>query len=184
VFIHQTAIVEEGAKIGIGSKIWHFAHVRTNAELGTNVVVGKSSFIDTGVKIGNDVKIQNLVSVYNGVSIEDNVFVGPHVVFTNDLYPRAKGDWKIVKTQVKTGASLGANSTILCGITIGTNTLIAAGAVVIKDVPDHAIVAGNPARLKGYVCICAHKILSADTEPNHYKITCDNCGNTNEFDIN
>lgn len=178
VFIHEKAVVDEGASIGEGSKIWHFSHIRGTATLGKNVIVGKSSYIDVNVNIGNNVKIQNLVSVYDGVTIEDNVFVGPHVTFTNDLYPRATGDWKIVPTQVKKGASIGANATILCGNTLGKYCLIAAGSVVIKDVPDHGLVAGNPARLIGWVCICARKLSSTGIKQGKNELKCEYCGET------
>jgi acetyltransferase-like isoleucine patch superfamily enzyme len=159
-FVHPTAIVEEGAKIGENTRIWHFAHIRENAEIGKNCNIGKSVYIDKDVKIGNNVKIQNFVSIYKGVEIEDDVFIGPSVTFTNDLYPRAFiwGEDKIVKTKVKRGASIGANSTIICGITIGEYAMIGAGSVVTKDVPPFGLVYGNPARLKGYVCYCGKKL--------------------------
>ena len=156
-FIHPTAIVETN-KIGKNTKIWHFAHVRENTEIGENCIIGKDVYIDKNVKIGNNCKIQNFATVYDGVEIEDDVFIGPHVCFTNDLYPRAKGEWKIVKTIVKKGASIGANSTVICGITIGENSMIGAGSVVTKDVPNNALVYGNPAVIKGYVCRCGAKL--------------------------
>jgi acetyltransferase-like isoleucine patch superfamily enzyme len=127
------------------------------------------------VTIGNEVKIQNLVSIYQGVTIADKVFVGPHVVFTNDLYPRSSGDWEIVHTSVDRGASIGANATIICGVNIGENSLIAAGAVVTKDVAAHALVGGNPAVLLGYVCICARKILPKSVEKGEHQVLCKYC---------
>ena len=183
VFIHETAIVEDGVTMLEGCKVWHFAQVREGAKLGRNVILSKSSYIDTGVVIGNNVKIQNLVSVYNGVTIGNDVFIGPHVVFTNDLYPRALGTWDIVSTVVMDGVSIGANATILCGISIGKHALIAAGSVVIRDVPEHGFVAGNPAQLKGYVCECARKILPATTKPGSYSQLCSHCNRTNKIKV-
>lgn len=174
-YSHPTATIDAGAQIGENSKIWHYAHIRDGAIIGNDVIVGKSSYIDTNTIIGDQVKIQNLVSVYSGVTIENKVFVGPHVVFTNDLFPRATGDWEITPTLVKQGASIGANSTVICGITIGENALIGAGSVVTKDVPDFALVRGNPARIAGYVCVCARKVLPKDTKTGIHKIQCNHC---------
>ncbi|MEM3863394.1 MAG: acyltransferase [Metallosphaera sp.] len=155
MFIRPTAVAEEGAIIGERTRIWHFVHVRSEAKIGRNCNIGKDVYIDVGVKIGDDVKIQNGVSVYSGVKLEDDVFVGPYAVFTNDLYPRAfNRDWKVVPTLVKRGASIGANATIVCGVTIGEYAMVAAGAVVTKDVPPHGLVMGDPARLRGFVCYC------------------------------
>jgi UDP-2-acetamido-3-amino-2,3-dideoxy-glucuronate N-acetyltransferase len=183
VYVHPTAIIDEGAKIGEGSKIWHFVHIRNTAVLGKNVIVGKSTYIDANVFIGNNVKIQNLVSVYNGVTIEDDVFVGPHVTFTNDLFPRATGDWDIIKTTVKKSASLGANCTLICGNDIGENALVAAGAVVTRPVPDHALVAGNPARIIGWVCYCSRKIAANNLPTGISEIICEFCGKVNKIKI-
>ncbi len=158
-FIHPTAIVEEGAEIGEGTRIWHFVHVRAGAKIGRNCNIGKGVYIDTGVEIGDRVKIQNFVSVYRGVKIEDDVFLGPHATLTNDLYPRSfNKDWKVVPTIIKRGASIGANATIVCGVTIGEYAMVGAGAVVTKDVPPHALVYGNPARVKGFVCFCGRPL--------------------------
>jgi len=155
VFIHPLAVVDEGAKIGDGTRIWHFAHVRGSAAIGKRCNIGKDVYIDANVVIGNNVKIQNGVSVYNGVTIEDDVFCGPHMTFTNDLYPRAFSEtWEIVKTRVKRGASIGANATIICNITLGEYCMVGSGAVVTRDVPAHGLVVGNPARLVGFVCKC------------------------------
>jgi len=158
-FKHPTAIVESDA-IGDGTQIWHFAHIRDGAVIGTDCNVGKGAYVDTDVRIGNNVKIQNFVSVYKGVVIEDDVFVGPSVTFTNDLHPRAFiwDDDKIVPTSVKKGASIGANSTILCGITIEAYAMVGAGSTVTKDVPPSGLVYGNPARLQGFVCYCGRKL--------------------------
>lgn len=156
---HPTAIVDSD-NIGEGSKIWHFVHIRERSNIGKNCNIGKSVYIDIDVKIGNSVKIQNFVSIYKGVEIEDEVFVGPSVVFTNDLYPRSfiwRED-KVVQTIVKKGSSIGANSTIICGLTIGEYAMIGAGSVVTKDVPPFGLVFGNPARLKGFVCYCGEKL--------------------------
>ncbi|MEM4761358.1 MAG: acyltransferase, partial [Thermofilum sp.] len=158
-FIHPTAVVEEGAVIGEGTRIWHFAHVRRGARIGSRCNIGKDVYIDENVVIGNGVKIQNGVSVYRGVTLENNVFVGPYAVFTNDKYPRAfSTDWVVVPTLVKEGASIGANATIVCGVTIGRYAMVAAGSVVTKDVPDHGLVMGNPARLVGFVCYCGRPL--------------------------
>lgn len=156
---HPTSIVESD-KIGDGSKIWHFVHIREKADIGTNCNIGKSVYIDTEVKIGDNVKIQNFSTIYKGVEIENDVFVGPSVVFTNDLYPRSFiwTEERIVKTIVKKGSSIGANSTIICGITVGEYSLIGAGSVVTKDVPPFGLIFGNPARLKGFVCYCGKKL--------------------------
>ncbi|MFH1055756.1 MAG: acyltransferase [Candidatus Altiarchaeota archaeon] len=158
--IHATADVSEMAKIGSGTKIWHQAQVREDATIGENCVIGKNVYIDYGVKIGSNVKIQNNVSVYRGVTIEDDVFIGPGVCFTNDMYPRAKvwSEERVSKTTVKKGVSIGANSTIICGNTIGENAMIGAGSVVTKDIPDHALAYGNPARVFAFVCKCGGKL--------------------------
>jgi UDP-2-acetamido-3-amino-2,3-dideoxy-glucuronate N-acetyltransferase len=164
--IHPTAEVEAGAQIGADTRIWHHAHVRAGAVIGAecNLV-----YVDTGVVIGNRCKLQNRVSVYHGVTIEDGVFVGPHVAFTNDKRPRAvkpdgvvaeAGDWTVLSTLVRQGASIGAAAVILPGITIGRWAMVAAGAVVSRDVPDHGIVAGNPARLTGYACACGRTLVA------------------------
>ena len=183
LFVHESAHFEDGVNFGKNCKIWHYAHVRTNATLGNNVIVGKSSFIDVNVKIGNNVKIQNLVSVYNGVTIGNDVFIGPHVVFTNDLYPRSVGEWSITPTFVDDGVSIGANSTIICGNNIGANSLIAAGSVVTKNIPPHALIAGNPGRLLGWVCRCARKIADKTLKEGSHSITCDHCKTINDFDV-
>ncbi|MBR6844798.1 MAG: N-acetyltransferase [Bacteroidales bacterium] len=150
-FIHESSYVDEGVTLGAGTKVWHFCHIQKGAVLGENCSLGQNVNIGPNVKIGNGVRIQNNVSVYEGVEIEDNVFLGPSCVFTNVLMPRADKSvhGKYERTLVKEGASLGANCTIVCGHTIGRRALVAAGAVVTRDVPDYAIVAGVPAKIIG-----------------------------------
>jgi len=161
-YAHPTAVVESDA-IGEGSKIWHFAHVRKGSRIGKNCNIGKSVYIDIGAVIGDNVKIQNFVSVYKGVCIEDDVFVGPSVTFTNDLFPRASAwdETQVAKTRVRRGASIGANATLICGITIGEYAMIGAGSVVAEDVPPFALVVGNPARMIGWVCRCGRRLRAA-----------------------
>jgi UDP-2-acetamido-3-amino-2,3-dideoxy-glucuronate N-acetyltransferase len=152
VFVHPTAEVDEGAQIGPGTKVWHIAHIRGTAKIGAGCVIGRNVYVDAGVEIGDGVKIQNNVSVYAGVTIEDEVFVGPCVVFTNDMRPRAhNADWTITPTLVRHGASIGANATLVCGITVSEHAMVAAGSVVVRDVQPYQLVAGNPARHLGWV---------------------------------
>lgn len=158
-FIHESSYVDEGAEIGEGTKIWHFSHIMPGAKIGKNCTLGQNVNVGSHAVIGNGVKIQNNVSVYDDVIIEDDVFCGPSCVFTNVINPRAfierKDEYK--KTIVKKGASIGANATIICGVTIGEYALVGAGSVVTKDVPPHAIVYGNPAQLRGKVDINGEK---------------------------
>lgn len=152
VFIHPTANVSDKARIGPGTKIWINVQIRENADIGENCIVSKDVYIDHAVQIGHRCKIQNSVSVYNGVRIDDDVFVGPNVSFTNDKIPRASNPhWKVTPTLVESGASIGANATIVCGITIGEYAMVAAGSVVTKSVPPYTLVMGNPARPVGRV---------------------------------
>lgn len=147
-FVHESSYIDEDVEIGEGTKIWHFCHIQKGAKIGKNCTLGQNVNVASHVTIGNDVKIQNNVSVYEGVELEDGVFCGPSCVFTNDLTPRArypKGRENYKNTLVKEGASIGANATIVCGHTIGKYAMVAAGAVVTKDVPDYALVAGVPA---------------------------------------
>ena len=158
IFIHPTATVEDGAEIGEDVKIWHYVHVRSGARIGRGTQIGKSCYLDAGAVVGNDCKIQNFVSVYAGVTIKDEVFVGPGATFTNDLHPRATGDWRVVPTVIHKGASIGANATIVCGVEVGTYSLVAAGAVVTRDVQPYTLVSGVPARFASYVCRCGRPI--------------------------
>jgi len=169
--IQATAQVNPSAKIGDKVMIWHWVQVREDAEIGEGTIISKGVYIDFGVKIGRNVKIQNNVSVYHGVTIEDGVFVGPHVCFTNDKHPRAinpdgslksADDWEVSPILVRMGASLGANSTILPGVTVGRFAMVGSGAVVTRDVPDYAVVVGNPARRMGWVCECGEKLDAAN----------------------
>ncbi len=172
-FSHPTATIDEGAVIGEGTRVWHYAHVRKGATIGKNCIIGKSSYIDEGAVMGDNVKVQNFVSIYHGVTLGDDVFVGPSATFTNDLYPRA-ALWdasRLVKTLVGRGASIGANATVVCGLKIGEYAMIGAGSVVTKDVPRHTLVYGNPARAQGFVCKCGRKL---GKEKKLY--TCPDCG--------
>ncbi len=150
---HESAVIDKGAKIGEGSKIWHFCHVMTGAVIGDDCILGQNCFVADDVVLGKGVKVQNNVSIYKGVICEDEVFLGPSVVFTNVVNPRSaiekKDEFK--STLVRKGASIGANATIICGVTIGAYAMIGAGAVVTKDVLDHALVVGNPAKQIGWV---------------------------------
>lgn len=147
IFIHPTANVSAKARIGLGTKVWINVQIRENSDIGHSCILSKDVYIDHAVKIGSRCKIQNSVSVYNGVEIGDDVFVGPNACFTNDRVPRAfNSDWKITPTRIANGASIGANATIVCGITIGEYAMVAAGSVVTKDVPPYTLVVGNPAR--------------------------------------
>jgi len=161
-FIHSTAVVDEPVEIGEGTKIWHFSHIQSNAKIGKGCVLGQNVNVGNNVMIGNFVKIQNNVSVYEGVVLEDYVFCGPSMVFTNVPVPRGKypqvGAAFYKPTIVKEGASLGANSTLVCGHSIGRYAFVGAGAVVTKDVPDYALVVGNPARLSGWMSEAGEKL--------------------------
>ena len=178
VYVHPTALVEEGASIGAGSQIWHQAQGRTRARIGARCIVGKGAFVDFDVVIGDDSKLQNYACVYHGVTLGRGVFVGPHAVFTNDRRPRATdptfaplgdGDWEVGETSVGDGAAIGANSTILPGVTIGAWAMIGAGAVVTRDVPPYALVVGTPARRLAWVCSCGDRLADDAT-------SCGRCG--------
>jgi len=160
-FIHESSYVDDGTTIGENTKIWHFSHVRENASIGKNCTLGQNVLVGPNVQVGKNVKIQNNVSVYEGVTLEDDVFCGPSMVFTNvnaprSAYPTESEDYQ--ETRVKTGATIGANATVVCGHTIGRYALIGAGSVVTKDVPDYQLVYGVPAQLKGWVCECGEQL--------------------------
>ena len=185
VRIHPTAEVAEEAYIGEGTSVWNHSQVRSNAKIGKNCIISKGVYVDTDVVIGNNVKIQNYVSVYHGVTIEDGVFVGPHVCFTNDMLPRSinpdgtlksADDWTISKTRLCMGASIGANSTIRCGVTIGKWAMIGSGSVVTRDVPDYGLIYGNPAQLRGFVCTCGNKVEKEELRDDTVIARCPNCG--------
>jgi UDP-2-acetamido-3-amino-2,3-dideoxy-glucuronate N-acetyltransferase len=185
VYIHPTAEVSPKAAVGAGTHIWRQAHVREYAEIGEHCNIGKGVYVDVHVQIGSNVKIQNHVSVFEGVTLEDGVFVGPHVCFTNDLFPRAitrdgklksATDWTITPTLVQYGASLGAGAIIRCGVTIGRFALVGVGAVVTRDVPPHTLVLGNPARQHGSVCYCARPLKDVSEQSGSLMGMCSTCG--------
>jgi UDP-2-acetamido-3-amino-2,3-dideoxy-glucuronate N-acetyltransferase len=159
-FVHESAYVDMPCEIGIGTKIWHFAHVMKNAVIGENCILGQNTLVSSGVIIGSNVKIQNNVAVYTGTEIEDDVFLGPSCVLTNVTNPRSQVNRQALyeKTLLRRGATVGANATIVCGITIGRYAFIAAGAVVAKDVPDYALMAGVPAKRIGWMSRHGHKL--------------------------
>lgn len=179
-YVHPSAIVDEGARVGEGTKIWHFSHVSADSEIGMRCSLGQNVFVANKVRIGNGVKIQNNVSVYEGVILEDYVFCGPSMVFTNVRTPRSAfprntaADY--ATTRVRYGASIGANATIVCGATVGEWAFIAAGAVVTRDVPDYALMAGVPARRIGWACQCG-----ATLTPRGGTAAC-SCGRTYSVD--
>lgn len=170
-FVHESSYVDDGAEIGEGTKIWHFCHIQSGAKIGKKCSLGQNVNISNNVIIGDGCKMQNNVSVYEGVVMEDYVFCGPSMVFTNDLTPRAKypkGNAGYKKTLLKTGATVGANATIVCGHTLGKWCMIASGAVVTKDVKDHALMAGVPAKRIGWVCECGEVLKEG--------LKCPTCG--------
>ena len=183
-FIHGTADVSGQANIGKNAKIWHHAQIRENAKIGSNCIIGKNAYIDHDVLIGNNVKIQNNALVYYGSKIEDGVFIGPNVCLTNDKIPRAitkdgklkdNKDWNAGSILIKKGASIGAATVILPGTIIGKFAMVGAASLVTKDVPDYALVYGNPAKLKGYVCKCGAKITKIVEKGDKLILFCSKC---------
>ena len=172
-YVHPSSIVDDGAEIGEGTKIWHFCHVLPGAVIGERCNIGQNCVIMPGAKLGNNVKLQNNVSVYEGVELEDDVFCGPSMVFTNVGTPRShvnrRGEYE--RTLVKRGASIGANATVVCGHTLGRFCFVGAGAVVTRDVKDHALVVGNPARQIGWMCQCGERLAMTNNAA-----TCERCG--------
>jgi UDP-2-acetamido-3-amino-2,3-dideoxy-glucuronate N-acetyltransferase len=174
-FAHETAVVDEPADIGPGSRIWHFSHVMPDAIIGSGCTIGQNVFIGAGVKIGDNVKIQNNVSVYEGVEIEDDVFCGPSCVFTNVKRPRSafpREARNFEKTLIRKGATIGANATIVSGITVGEHAFIGAGSVVTESVAAHALLVGNPARQKGWACRCGEELEAGREETS---FSCPSC---------
>lgn len=163
-FAHETAVIDEGSEIGNGTKIWHFSHVMSKSKIGENCNIGQNVVISPDVVLGKNVKVQNNVSIYTGVTCEDDVFLGPSMVFTNVINPRSAINRKdaYLKTNVGKGATIGANATIICGHDIGSYALIGAGAVVTKNIPDYALVIGNPAKQTGWMSEYGHKLKFDD----------------------
>lgn len=179
VFIHPSAEVHPSAVIGEGTKIWNGAQVREGAVIGRDCIISKDVYIDAGVQIGDGCKIQNHVSVYKGVEVEDEVFIGPNAVFTNDLFPRAGvKEWEIVPTRLQKGCSIGANATVVCGVTIGPYAMLAAGSVVTTHVARYTLVAGNPARPVGCVCHCGKRMAEIAASAERTIFRCPSCEST------
>jgi len=178
-FVHPTAVVDEPVEIGKKTQIWHFSHIMSGAKIGENCILGQNVFVGKGAILGSNIKAQNNVSIFDGVILEDDVFCGPSMVFTNVYNPRSfisrKEEFR--KTLVKRGATIGANATVVCGCTIGQYALIGAGTVVTKDIPDYALVYGNPGSVKGWVCQCAVGIAFQGG-----KAACPACGKQYEKD--
>ena len=177
-FAHESAIVDSPCQIGAGTKIWHFSHVMRDCRIGARCILGQNVLVSPGCIVGDNVKIQNNVSVYAGVVIEDDVFCGPSMVFTNVINPRAfierKSEFR--PTLVRRGASIGANATIVCGVTLGRYSVVGAGAVVTRDVPDYAVVIGNPARLRSWACWCGVGLALGGDDAEERHAECVACG--------
>ncbi len=177
-FVHPTAVVDDGAALGAGTKVWHFVHVCSGAKVGERCIFGQSVFVGPGVVVGNGVKVQNNVSLYAGVELEDDVFLGPSCVLTNVMHPRAHVERKseFLPTKIRRGATVGANATIVCGSEIGAYAFIGAGSVVTRDVAPHALVFGTPARRRGWACRCGEKLPEGESP------TCARCGDRYRID--
>lgn len=177
-FVHESSYVDEGATIGRGTRVWHFCHVNSGAVIGERCSLGQNVVVMPGTRLGSNVKVQNNVSIYEGVECEDDVFLGPSMVFTNVLNPRShvprRHEYK--RTLVGRGASVGANATIICGNTLGEYCFVGAGAVVTRDVPAYALVAGVPARVIGWMCRCGERLEVSETPPRGAEVTCAACG--------
>lgn len=172
--VHPTADLEPEVGVGPGTSIWHRAQVRRGARIGAECVIGRDAFIDEGVVLGDRVKVQNAALVYHGVTVEDGVFIGPNAILTNDRFPRAitptgalarADDWEVSPIRLRTGCSIGAGAVVVAGCNVGRFATVGAGAVVTRDVPDHALVAGNPARRIGWVCACGRRLVGDGTAP-------------------
>lgn len=177
-FLHESSYIDEPSVVGNDTKIWHFSHIMKDSVIGERCNIGQNVVISPGCKLGNNVKIQNNVSLYTGVMLEDDVFCGPSCVFTNVINPRSHVPRKdeYATTLVKQGASIGANATIVCGVTLGRYCLVGAGSVVTRDVPDYAMVYGSPARLRGWVCNCGIKLELPISGEQPATTTCSVCG--------
>jgi UDP-2-acetamido-3-amino-2,3-dideoxy-glucuronate N-acetyltransferase len=178
-FVHESSFVDEGAEVGAGTRIWHFCHVMKDSSIGERCNIGQNVFVASQVRIGNNVKIQNNVSLYTGVILEDDVFLGPSMVFTNVMNPRSHVERKneYLPTLVKRGASIGANATVVCGVTLGRYSFVGAGSVVTKDLPDYALAFGNPSSVRGWMCRCGERLKfhGADAEQ---RASCARCSTT------
>lgn len=176
VYVDATAIIDDGVILGKGTKIWHFVHIMRDTKIGKDCVIADYVSVGRSVKIGDMVKIEDRATIFEGVTIEDSVFVGPHVTFTNDLYPRSLNkDWKITPTLVKHGSSIGAGTVIVCGVTIGEYAMIGAGTIVTNSIPSHALAYGNPARIRGFVCSCGRKLELEKETSLHVYMMCSVC---------
>jgi UDP-2-acetamido-3-amino-2,3-dideoxy-glucuronate N-acetyltransferase len=194
--VHETADLEPDVTVGAGTSIWHRAQVRTGAQIGSECVIGRDAFIDEGVVLGNRVKVQNLALVYHGVTVEDGVFIGPGAILTNDRYPRAitssgelsrADDWTVSPITLRYGSSIGAGAVVVAGVQVGRFATVGAGAVVTRSVPNHALVAGSPARRIGWVCACGARLVDSNGDPMaaepgryaaHLELICPTCGRT------
>jgi UDP-2-acetamido-3-amino-2,3-dideoxy-glucuronate N-acetyltransferase len=177
-FVHESSYIDEGAEIGTGTKIWHFCHIMPRARIGKDCNIGQNVLVSPDVIIGDNVKIQNNVSLYTGVIVEDDVFLGPSMVFTNVINPRShvsrKDEYRT--TRVRRGASIGANATIICGVTLGCYCFVGAGSVVTHDVPDYALIYGSPARFHGWICQCGEQLTFTRHEDGLERAVCPGCG--------